>query len=148
MAAEALFCTCFFLPYRWYLQRPASKRPPLSQTERRYLFDRVKTEMTEPERYIRGWFKGADIGDIGRGDVKEWLAWAFFDREWEDGQDEDEIEEYTLEIESILCKSLRQGKGLAKPLRLTIDPVSMLHRSLLWYLVRHMAQWHFTITVH
>ena len=91
--------------------------------------------MTDPEQYIRGWFKGADVKDIRRKDVKEWLTWAFFDRDWEDGKDEDEIEEYTLEIESMLRKRFRPGKGTVKSLRLTIDPVDMLHRSLLWYFV-------------
>ena len=51
------------------------------------------------------------------------------------GEDEDEIEEYTLEIESMLRKDFRPGKGTVKPLKLTIDPVDMLHRSLLWYFV-------------
>ena len=53
----------------------------------------------------------------------------------EEGEDEDEVEEYTLEIESMLRKDFRPGKGTVKPLKLTIDPVDMLHRSLLWYFV-------------
>lgn len=91
--------------------------------------------MTDPEQYIRGWFKGASIEDIGRQDVKEWLTWAFFNRGWEEGKNEGEIEEFTLEFESMLHKDFRPGKGTAKSLRLTIDPVEMLHRSLLWYSV-------------
>lgn len=135
LAAEALFCTCFYLPYRWYLQHSAIHPPPRSKEERRKLIDYVKDEMADPEQYIRGWFKGARIEDIGRQGVKEWLTWAFFDRGWEEGKDESEIEEYTLEVESMLRRDLRPGKGAAKPLRLTIDPVDMLHRSLLWYSV-------------
>ena len=103
--AEALFWTCF------------------------------KTEVTDPDQFIQGWFKGAEIKDIRRDEVKEWLAWAFFDRDYEGREDEDEIEEYTLEIESMLRKDFRPGKGTVKPLKLTIDPVDMLHRSLLWYFV-------------
>ncbi|KAI7722968.1 hypothetical protein KC353_g20 [Hortaea werneckii] len=95
--------------------------------------------MLEPERYVRGWFKGADTEDIGIQDVKKWLAWAFFDRDWADGQDEDEIEDYALQIQGMLRKDFGPGSGNAKPLRLTIDPVNMLHRSLLWYLVRHLV---------
>jgi len=135
LIAEALFWTCFFFPYRWYLQHAATHPPPRSKEERRKLVDCVKAEVTDPEQYIRGWFKGADVKDIRRKDVKEWLTWAFFDRDWEDGKDEDEIEEYTLEIESMLRKRFRPGKGTVKSLRLTIDPVDMLHRSLLWYFV-------------
>lgn len=134
-AAEALFWTCFFLPYRSRLQHAAAHPPQRSKEERRKLFDCVKAEVSEPERYIRGWFKGAEIEDIGIQDVKEWLAWAFFDRGWVEGKDEDEIQEYAFEIEEMLRKRFGSGSGTAKPLRLTIDPVNMLHRSLLWYLV-------------
>jgi hypothetical protein len=35
----------------------------------------------------------------------------------------------------MLRRNFRPGKGKVKPLRLTIDPVDMLHRSLLWYFV-------------
>jgi len=133
--AEALFWTCFYFPYRWYLQHAAIHPPSRSKEERRKLVDYVKAEVTDPEQYIRGWFKGAEVQDIRRQAVKDWLTWAFFDRDWEEGKDEDEIEEYTLEIESMLRKNLRPGNGRAKSLRLTIDPVKMLHRSLLWYFV-------------
>ena len=133
--AEALFWTCFFFPYRWYLQHAATHPAPRSKEERRKLFDYVKTEVTDPDQFIQGWFKGAEIKDIRRDDVKEWLTWAFFDRDYEGREDEDEIEEYTLEIESMLRKDFRPGKGTVKPLKLTIDPVDMLHRSLLWYFV-------------
>lgn len=135
LIAEALFCTCFFLPYQWYLQHPATHPSPRSKEERRKLVDCVKAEVAEPEQYIRGWFKGANIEDIGRRDFKEWLTWAFFDCFWEEGTDESEIEEYTLEFETMLGKPFRPGKGVAKSTRLTIDRVDMLHRSLFWYFV-------------
>lgn len=135
LTAEAFFCICFFLPYRWYLQRPTDHPPPRPKEERRKLMDCIKAEVSDPEHYIRGWFKGADIEDIGRQDLKKWITWAFFDRDLEEGRDDEEIEEYTLEIESKIRKDLSPGNGTAKPLRLTIDPVDMLHRSLLWYLV-------------
>lgn len=99
------------------------------------LFTHVKAEVSDPERYIRGWFKGARIQDIGHQDIKDWLAWAFFDRDRVDAKDEDEIEEYALELESMLDVDVLPLRGTAKPLRLTVDPVGMLHRSLLWYLV-------------
>jgi hypothetical protein len=135
LIAEALFWTCFYFPYRWYLQHAATHPPPRSKEERRKLVDCVKAELTDPEQYIRGWIKGAEAENIRRKGVKEWLTWAFFDRDCEERRDEDEIEGYTLEIERMLRKDSRPGNGTAKSLRLTIDPVDMLHRSLLWYLV-------------
>lgn len=135
LTAEALFCICFFLPHRRYLQRPTDHPPLRPKEERRKLVDRIKAEVTDPEHYIRGWFKGADIENIGRQDLKNWISWAFFDRDLEEGKDDEEVEEYTLEFESMIRKDFRPGNGTAKPLRLTIDPVDMLHRSLFWYLV-------------
>ena len=137
LAAESAFWACFFLPYRSYLQRPTLHPPRFSKAERRKLVSRVLSNVDEHEGYIRGWFMGATFGDIGRDDVKRYLAWAFFDRGWIPGEDEEEIEEYVLEIESMMGKNFRPGRGKAKPLRLTVDPVDMRHRSLLWHLVKH-----------
>jgi len=39
--------------------------------------------------------------------------------------------------EKLLERDLPSGKGRARSLRLTLDRVDFLHRSLLWYLVRH-----------
>lgn len=135
LVAETLFWLCFFLPYRRHLQHAAIHPPIRSQEQRGELLGYVMAEMADPEQYIRGWFKGADFKDIGREDVKDWLAWAFFDGGREKGKDEDEIEIYTLQIESMLLKKFNPGRGTATPLRLTMDPVDMLHRSLLWYSV-------------
>ncbi|KAM0714777.1 hypothetical protein Q7P37_009241 [Cladosporium fusiforme] len=134
LTAEALFCICFFLPYRRYLQQLTDHPPLRPKEERRKLVDRIKAEVSDPEHYIRGWFKGADIEDIGRQDLKKWITWAFFDCDLEEGKYDEEIEEYALEFESMIRKDFQPGNGTAKPLRLTIDPVDMLHRSLLWYL--------------
>ena len=137
-AAESLFLLCFFLPHRRHLQRAATHPPIRSKEARRKLVDRVHANVPDPERYIRGWFKGARIEDIGREDVKTYVAWAILDRDraQEEDVDEAEIEEYTREIESMLGKDFLPGKRAAKPLRLTLDPVDVLYRSLLSYWVR------------
>ena len=49
--------------------------------------------------------------------------------------DDEEIEEYIGEMEKLLGRKLEAGRGNAKCLRLTLDKVDMLHRSLMWYLV-------------
>ena len=78
LAAEALFYAFFFLPHSRYLQHAASHPPLRSKEERRKLFNRVHSEVTDAERYICRWFKGATIEEIGRDDVKSYLTWAFF----------------------------------------------------------------------
>lgn len=49
--------------------------------------------------------------------------------------EDEELEEYVERFETLLGRKLDPGRGNAVPLRLTIDEVKMLHRSLLWYLV-------------
>lgn len=49
--------------------------------------------------------------------------------------DDEELNEYVDKFETLLGRKLDPGRGKAVPLRLTIDKVKMLHRSLLWYLV-------------
>jgi hypothetical protein len=87
--------------------------------------DCVNAEMTDLEQYTQGWFKVAYGKNIKRKDVTEWLIWAISDRE-EEGNDEDEIEEHTLHMGSMLRQSLTSGKGTIKSSSLTIDPVDSL----------------------
>jgi hypothetical protein len=52
-------------------------------------------------------------------------------------EDEGEVEGYVNAMEKLLGRDIPSGKGSAKSLRLTVDKVDCLHRSLLWYLVRY-----------
>lgn len=134
-ALEACFFLFFFLPYKWYLQSPAAHPPLPSRADRRKSFDLVLANISDAEKYVCGWFKGAPLCDIGRDDVILFLAWAFLNKEDVDEQDQEELEEYLQKVEKLLGQSFRPGTGRARPLRLTLSPVHMLHRSLIWYLV-------------
>ncbi|MCJ1461156.1 hypothetical protein MMC28_011538 [Mycoblastus sanguinarius] len=74
------------------------------------------------------------MSQIKRENVKEFFCWAFFNKERHGAEDEEELEEYVGKMEGLLGRSLEPGRGSAKSLRLTIDRVGMLHRSLTWYL--------------
>ena len=52
------------------------------------------------------------------------------------GNDAQELEEYAVELERLLGKTFPPGNGKATPLRLTLDPIEVCRRSLLWYSVR------------
>lgn len=77
--------------------------------------------------------------EIKRENVKEFFIWAFFNRGGPPGDDDDELDEYISATEEILGRPFEPGRGKAKSLRLTIDRVDMLHRSLAWYLVRSLC---------
>ncbi|CAK4030543.1 Hypothetical predicted protein [Lecanosticta acicola] len=137
LRVEAIFYLFLSIPYRSYLQRDATHPPLKSKQDRQELFSRVvnNTEREQLERHVCFWFKGAKFDEIGREDIKSWVSWAFFEGRTEHLDDE-ELEEYVRGLEGMLGRTFQDGKGKAVPLRLTLDPIEMQHRSLLWYLVR------------
>ncbi|KAK5135614.1 hypothetical protein LTR08_005094 [Meristemomyces frigidus] len=131
--AEAGFYL-WFLYYRTVLQRAAVHPPLLDQRGRRALFEKVKSEIHDTERFLSGWFREAKVEDIGREDLKEFLAWTF----WEGrvGEEDDgELEVFAGEVEAMLGRRLKEGRGTARSLRLTLEPVEASSRSLFWYLI-------------
>jgi len=135
LAVEAVFFVFVFHPHKKYLQRAATHPPARSRTERKKLFELCKKNVSDPKAYIRGWFKGAPLDDVGRDGVKLFLAWGFLNKGTVDAEDEEELQEYLREMEELIGQDFKFGNGKAQPLRLTFDPIELLHRSLLWYLV-------------
>jgi hypothetical protein len=136
LIAESLFFFAIFIPYRRHLQRPAVHPERLPPEERAKLFERCTASVQDPESYLSLWHLGAKKEDIKRENVKELFRWAFLNSGDAREEDEPELEEYAEETEKLLGRRLPPGKGSAKSLRLTLDEVDFLHRSLLWYLVR------------
>lgn len=132
--AETLFYILFYLPYSHHLARSAVHPPPPTRPERAELFRRCNATVTDPETYLRQWFRGASIEDIKRDNFEEFVTWAFFNNAITD-QDRDEIDGYIRGTELLLGREFAPGKGPAKCLRLTLDDVGCSHRSLLWYWV-------------
>ena len=77
----------------------------------------------------------APVEEIKRENVKEFFAWAFLNKANWGPEDEEELNFYVGETERVLGKKLEEGKGKAIALRLTLDDVVMLQRSLIWYFV-------------
>ena len=132
--AETLF-VLLYLPLYQILQQKATHPSLLSRVERRALFHKCQESIQDPERYLSKWFKDAPSSEIRRENVKEFFCWAFLNKSRFGILDDDELEEYAIETEKALGRSLPPGKGNATSLRLTLDKVKMLHRPLLWYLV-------------
>ncbi|KAI6246702.1 hypothetical protein HI914_04671 [Erysiphe necator] len=131
--AESLFLVAYF-PYRSYLQRDATDIPTTDPQKRKELFDRCRNNIPDPELYIRTWFLGAELAEIKRDNLKDFILWAFFNREGPPGEDDDELNAYIEQMESKLGRKFEEGRGNAVSIRLTFDKVKMLHRSIFWYL--------------
>jgi hypothetical protein len=133
--AETLFYLLVYLPYRFHLQREAVHPPAPTRQERKELFKLCNDNISDPEVYLQKWFLGAGIDEIKRENLKEFFLWAFFNRGGPPGNDDEELEEYVVATEKLLGRPIQQGRGDATCLRLTLDRVEMLHRSLIWYFV-------------
>ena len=134
--AEVAFYILVYLPKSRLLQQPARHPPVGTREERRKVFLKGQETIADPEEYLSKWFNNAPLESIRRENVKEFFCCAFFGRAvW--GPDEDpELEEFADKIEELLGRRLVPGIGSARPIKLTIDPVVMQHRPLVWYMVR------------
>jgi hypothetical protein len=133
--AETAFYFLFYLPRRHFLQRPAQHPPPLEREERQELLQRSLEEVHDPNRYLSKWFLDAPLSEIKRENVIEFFRWVFLNTDVSHSEDDEELEEYVRQMEEAFGRKLEDGRGSAKSLRLTLDRVKMLHRSLLWYQV-------------
>ena len=135
IVAETAFYLFLYLPRARYLQAAATHPAPLPRQERYKLFRLCHENVPDPDNYLSKWFLDAPLSEIKRENVKDFLRWAFLNKQEADPGDEEELDQYIGELEELFGLRFEKGRGRAKCLLLTIDPVDMLHRSITWYLV-------------
>jgi hypothetical protein len=133
--AETAFYFAVYLPRRYVLQKPAPQGTAMTRPERNELFDKCLKTIPDMSHFLTTWFKGAPVHELKREDVREWLAWGFFNQGKSSNCDEDELEDYVQGIEEALGEPISPGHGNHKAMRPTIDPINIQHRPLLYYLV-------------
>ncbi|TQS35303.1 hypothetical protein Golomagni_04281 [Golovinomyces magnicellulatus] len=129
---ESIFFLSHF-PYCNHLQRDAVFPSPGDREERKKLVSLCHQNLPCPEDYLRQWFLGAELTEIKRENIKDFILWAFFNRGGKPGIDDDELNEYIDDLEMRLGRRIEKGRGNVSPLRLNLDRVNMLHRSIIWY---------------
>lgn len=134
-SAETLFYIWTCLYQRYYLQRPAEHPLPTSKEERNKLFEQCLESTQDHEQYISRWFLNAPLSAIKRENVKEFFRWAFLNTDVADSSFDDELDMYVMKLEERLGREFQPGRSDVKSLRLTLDKVDALHRSLVWYMV-------------
>ncbi|KAL9008791.1 MAG: hypothetical protein Q9173_006117 [Seirophora scorigena] len=72
--------------------------------------------------------------DVRRENVKTWFCWAFMNRGTWDKAEDDELEEYVRQTETVAGERIPPGRGEVKSLRITLDDFTALHRPLMWYI--------------
>ncbi|CEI67841.1 unnamed protein product [Fusarium venenatum] len=134
LALEALFYLAVYLPLKEYRQKATKHPAPPCRDDRRKLFLKCHKNIPDPAQYLGKWFRNAPACEIKRDNIKDFFRWAFLNTGDRDPSHDEELEEYTQEVEKLLNKKLEPGRGNAKCLQLTLEKVEMLHRSLTWYL--------------
>ena len=112
----------------------------MTRTEREALFARCFIYIAKMNM-ATGWFFNSEPSLIRRENMKEWLLWALFGCNLDGLREEwfDEIEGYLKRLEAYMGRNFEDGwSATAKCMRLTLDPVVMLHRPLLWYTVSNV----------
>ncbi len=148
LLAEAVFYTTLYRPHvRRAATTEAVYPAPLGKAERRALFAQCLAHAHDPAQYLRGWFLHAHLDDIRRDNVREFLLWAFFETDDEvadlahNGDEEAaaaraaELDGYIAALEDRIGCRFAPGRGAARSLRLTLEPVATAYRSLAWYAV-------------
>ncbi|KAK0749718.1 Alpha/Beta hydrolase protein [Schizothecium vesticola] len=133
---ETAFVALVYRPHKARLARLAEHPPALTCPERLALFERCVANIPNWERYLLVWFLDADLSEIKRDNVRDFLLWAFFDRDAsgdETPNDEEQLELLLRRTEFLLGRELPPGRGSANPLRLTIDPIHIRYHSIIWY---------------
>ncbi|KAG8169230.1 hypothetical protein KVR01_001979 [Diaporthe batatas] len=138
-AIEILWYVFWFLPFKHRLQKRGLVPARMTKEERKELFTKGMSTAPDLETYVRGWFNKAHMEDSRRDNLKEWLLWSLFGRDGKFGDDTAELDEYIQELEERMMMTFRKGRGDAKALRLSFDPIKMTHRSLLFYSITGFA---------
>lgn len=136
-ALDALYYLFIWVPHNKQLKNEARHPPPPSPRDRRVLFDKVINHITDFERYLGGWFLGADVRDVKRDNVRDFVLWAFFDTAPETATEQDILDasDYVDVFERKLGRKLEPGRGNARGLRLTLDAVETRYRTFSWFLI-------------
>ncbi|THH33144.1 hypothetical protein EUX98_g1045 [Antrodiella citrinella] len=109
----------------------------MSKKERQALFSRCFTQVRDFE-LAAGWFHPSSPTDVKKENMIEWLLWALFSCNPEDSEEEweQELHEYVHKLEELMDLKLEPGLNeRVRSMRITLDPVIMVHRPLVWYTI-------------
>lgn len=105
-----------------------------------HLFHGCVAALTDFQERYPLWFLGVPLARIRRGNVREWLAWAFYCKHVEEFDVKSEENELLEELVNVIEKrsghSFPEGKEEGvKCCRLNLDPVKASGRPLILYVV-------------
>lgn len=139
LLAEVLFWILVYLPIARAIHGPSIKGAETTRAQRKEIFAKCLATIDDPTRFVSLWANGASPETLGRENVKEWICWAFLDQSsWTTSDQDEELDEYVTALESLLPGAMVFRKGRMTDvslLRLSVDPVKISHKPLLFYAV-------------
>lgn len=135
----------FYIWFRNTLRRLQVRQMPPKQSRTRQLeiWKGIKENAVgneNPYAFLKAWFSVESLSQISRCDLKQWLAWALFDRQLDEIVSYDDkafIDEIIVDGEKEFSIVIPNQKVAFLPdvMRLNIDPVQAQHRPLVYYAV-------------
>ncbi|GJE96956.1 alpha/beta hydrolase [Phanerochaete sordida] len=144
---EASFYLFVYLPRSYWLQKSATPPEPLTREERETLFAKCFARVRDTD-LATGWFYFSPSHAIRRENVVEWILWAFFSSSRDQLRDEwrEEIEEYIHALENLLGRKIEPGRNQEIDcMKVSLDPVTSLHRPFLWYCIVYLVDTYTTL---
>lgn len=151
LVAEFLFYFYYVFTKRNLEQRifvskptPGDSKKILNRCLRAMMDSSCSTEQLREHKRkaVRGWFRSKSHDDdnfqIHKGNVREWIAWAFFESTEEElaSVESDEVDEMIKSVEAWLQEDFPEGyNSTVVSLRLNLDPINSIHRPLIYYAV-------------
>jgi len=147
------YCSAEVLFYGWFRRSlgfaQIRQHPPATTRERRDAIwrgiEESALEGESPYSFLKTWFGVSTLARISRRELKEWLAWALFDRRFDEIVSPDlcrEMEERIAGGEAAFAIVVPDEALEVVPsaMRLNVDPVVAEHRPLVYYAVTSLIR--------
>lgn len=124
---------------------PVGDRPLKPLAWSRLVFERTLNIVDEcgswtsgrtPQEWLETWFLGNPLAKILRGNLQQWMAWAFYTKKWREleGDERDSIEGMIAEFKERYGWSFAEGfDPEVRPIRLNFDPLKVDCHPLTYY---------------
>lgn len=132
-SSEVLFFLSV-LPKRLHLQSAPPKTGFRTHYERDDLFYKCCEYVPSLEKFLSNWFQGAGVEELHRDDVKDFLAWTFAKKSISFEHYDCDLDHYITHMEGVLGRTFPPGRGWHQAMRLSLDPLHVQHKPLVYYL--------------
>ncbi|CAH0046366.1 unnamed protein product [Clonostachys solani] len=119
---------------RCHLEGAPPKTGFRTHYERDDLFYKCCDYVPSLERFLTNWFQGARVEDLRRDDIKDFLAWTFAKKSISFQYYDCDLDHYITHMEGVLGRTFPPGRGCHQAMRLSLDPLQVQHKPLVYYL--------------